>query len=68
MTRARSWWRRPGLLVLAGATVACYAVGYPVALVAGSPLGWVLVFAGGVLLLALAASAVRSLASSQRRG
>ncbi|GAA1236461.1 hypothetical protein [Oryzihumus leptocrescens] len=39
-------------LVLALATVLAYAVGYPLALVAGSPFGWVLVTLGGFLLLA----------------
>ncbi len=46
------WWRRRRLWALAGATAACYAVGYPLALVAGSPAGWLLVGLGGVLLLA----------------
>lgn len=33
------------------ATALAYAVGYPVALIGGSPIGWVLVMAGGLLLL-----------------
>ncbi|MGZ4687365.1 hypothetical protein [Oryzihumus sp.] len=38
--------------VLGVATVLAYAVGYPLALVVGSPFGWVLVTLGGFLLLA----------------
>ncbi|MEO7069379.1 MAG: hypothetical protein ABI131_02695 [Nostocoides sp.] len=33
------------------ATALAYAVGYPLALVGGSPIGWVLVALGGVLLM-----------------
>ncbi len=62
------WWRRRRLWALAGATAACYAVGYPLALVAGSPAGWLLVGLGGVLLLALGAAVVRGLAGAQQRG
>lgn len=59
--RNDGWWRSRRLWVLAGATAACYAIGYPVALVAGSPLGWLLVGLGGLLLLALGAAVVRAL-------
>ncbi len=59
--RGDAWWRSRRLWALAAATAACYAIGYPVALVAGSPLGWVLVGLGGVLLLALGAAVVRGL-------
>ena len=60
MTRA-GWWRSRRLWALAAATAGCYAIGYPVALVAGSPLGWLLVGLGGVLLLVLGATVVRAL-------
>jgi hypothetical protein len=39
--------------------VACYAIGYPVALIGHSALGWVLVFLGGPCLLALGVLTVR---------
>ena len=60
------WWRRRRLWALAAATATCYAVGYPVALVGGSPLGWLLVGLGGVLLLALGAAVVRGIAGAHR--
>jgi hypothetical protein len=44
---------------LAVASALCYAVGYPVALVADQPWGWVLVTLGGVLLAALVVVTVR---------
>lgn len=47
------------LWLLLAATVACYGIGYPVALWGHSSAGWVLVFLGGPLLLALGAFAVR---------
>lgn len=43
------------LAVLIVATALCYAVGYPVALIGNSNIGWVLVSIGGVLLVALVA-------------
>jgi hypothetical protein len=43
------------------ATVLCYAVGYPLALVGHSPVGWVLVFLGGPLLLTLGVLTIRHL-------
>jgi hypothetical protein len=48
-----------GILWLLGATVACYGVGYPVALLGHSNVGWVLVFLGGPFLLALGVTTVR---------
>ena len=39
--------------VLGVACLIAYAIGYPVAIVGGSPIGWVLVMLGGVLLFAL---------------
>ena len=45
--------------VLGLATVLAYAVGYPLALMVGSPFGWVLVTLGGVFLLALGVVTVR---------
>jgi hypothetical protein len=44
------------LLVL---TVLCYAIGYPVALAGHSFLGWVLVFLGGPLLIAVLVLVIR---------
>ena len=49
------------LLWLLAATVICYGVGYPVALLGHSNVGWVLVFLGGPLLLALGVLTVRRL-------
>ena len=46
-------------LVLGLATVLAYAVGYPLALVVGSPYGWVLVTVGGFLLLAFGVVTIR---------
>jgi hypothetical protein len=43
------------------ATVACYGIGYPLALWGHSNVGWVFVFLGGPLLLALGVLAVRTL-------
>lgn len=45
-------------LLLAG-TVACYAVGYPLALIGNSSIGWVFVTAGGPLLIALGFVTIR---------
>ena len=50
--------------VLGVATVLAYAVGYPVALVGGSPFGWVLVTLGGFLLLAFGVVTVRRIHGS----
>lgn len=44
---------------IALAAAACYAVGYPVALAADQPWGWILVTLGGVLLAALVVVTVR---------
>lgn len=46
-------------VVLGVFTVVAYAVGYPLALVAGSPFGWVLVSLGGVFLLTLGVVTIR---------
>ena len=59
--------RRSALPVLVAATVACYAIGYPLALVGGYGAGWVLVSLGGVLLLAVGVDVVRRVARSDRR-
>lgn len=53
--------RNRTLLILLAATGVCYAVGYPLALVAGSPVGWVLVTLGGPLLIAVGVVAIRRL-------
>lgn len=45
--------------VLAVAAGLCYVVGYPVALLAHSAVGWVFVTLGGVLLLALGVLTIR---------
>jgi hypothetical protein len=44
---------------LLGATLLCYAIGYPVALLGHSVVGWVLVFLGGPLLIALGVLVIR---------
>jgi hypothetical protein len=41
------------------ASALCYAIGYPVALVANQPWGWLLVTLGGVLLLWLGVVTIR---------
>lgn len=40
-------------IVLGVGALVAYAVGYPIAIVGGSAIGWALVSLGGVLLLAL---------------
>jgi hypothetical protein len=45
--------------VLAVAMVVCYAVGYPVAILGHSPIGWGFVMLGGVLLFLLILVTVR---------
>jgi hypothetical protein len=44
---------------LAVAMLVCYAVGYPVALVGHSPIGWGFVMLGGVLLFLLILVTIR---------
>lgn len=51
---------------LAAATLLCYGVGYPLALLGHSIAGWVLVFLGGPFLLALGAVTVRRLHRASR--
>lgn len=53
-----------GLII---AVLLCYGIGYPVALLAHSSLGWLLVGAGGLPLVALAAVTVRRIYLSDRR-
>jgi type VI protein secretion system component VasK len=53
-------------LRLGVASALCYAVGYPLALVADSPWGWLLVTLGGVLLAALVVVTVRRIDRSSR--
>ncbi len=55
--------RQQRLLLVA--TLLAYAVGYPVALVAHSSFGWVLVSLGGVLLLALGVVTIQRLHGSE---
>lgn len=47
------------LTILIIATALCYAVGYPLALVGKSNIGWVFVSAGGLMLVALVAVVIR---------
>ena len=56
-TRTRTLW------LLLAATVACYGVGYPLALWAHATAGWVLVFLGGPLLLTLGVLTVRRISA-----
>jgi hypothetical protein len=51
--------RRHPLTVLIAATVLCYAVGYPLALIGHSDIGWIFVFLGGPLLIAVLAVVIR---------
>lgn len=55
--------RRPPLdrrfRVVLSATVLCYVIGYPLALVGGSPVGWALVMLGGPLLIMLGILTIR---------
>lgn len=46
---------------LAALAVACYALGYSLALIAHQPIGWAFVIAGGPVLIALGVLAVRRL-------
>ena len=48
------------------ASALCYATGYPLALVADSPWGWLLVTLGGVLLAGLVVVTVRRIDRSSR--
>lgn len=52
---------RRTLWLLLAATLACYGIGYPLALWGHSAAGWVLVFLGGPLLLTLGVLTVRML-------
>lgn len=45
--------------ILAVAMVACYAVGYPVAIFGHSPIGWGFVMLGGVFLFVLLLITIR---------
>jgi hypothetical protein len=51
--------RRRRLLLVLAATALCYAIGYPLALVWHSAIGWVFVALGGPLLVLLAFLTVR---------
>ena len=60
MTGTRGDHRNNRLLaILIVATALCYAIGYPVALIGNSNIGWVLVSIGGLLLVALIAVVIR---------
>ena len=48
-------------MLLSLLTVLCYAVGYPLALIGHSPLGWVFVALGGPLLIATGVIVIRRL-------
>ena len=47
------------LWILGCATVLCYAIGYPLALLARSSVGWVFVTLGGPLLVAFVVVVIR---------
>jgi hypothetical protein len=47
------------LWILAAATLLCYAIGYPLALIGGSSVGWVFVTLGGPLLIAVLVLLIR---------
>ena len=48
-----------GLSILLAATALCYLIGYPLALVGHSPVGWIFVTLGGPLLIALGVVVIR---------
>jgi hypothetical protein len=48
-------------VVLGTAAVACYALGYPLAILGDSSVGWALVTLGGVFLLSLGVVTIRLL-------
>ena len=52
-------------IVLAAISALCYALGYPIALVANSPWGWLLVTLGGVVLVALLVVTIRRIDRSR---
>jgi hypothetical protein len=47
------------LWLLIAATALCYAIGYPLALIAGSNVGWIFVALGGPLLIAVLVLLIR---------
>lgn len=47
------------LVILIAATALCYLIGYPLALVGHSPVGWIFVTLGGPLLIALGVVVIR---------
>ena len=51
--------RQRGLVILLAATALCYLIGYPLALIGHSPIGWIFVTLGGPLLIALGVVVVR---------
>ncbi|MEO6821055.1 MAG: hypothetical protein ABI468_00700 [Candidatus Nanopelagicales bacterium] len=53
-------------VLLAAAMFASYAVGYPVAIVADSAIGWLLVMLGGVFLMLLVGVTVRRITAAPR--
>ena len=48
-----------GLAILLAATALCYLIGYPLALVGHSPVGWIFVTLGGPLLIAVGVVVIR---------
>lgn len=51
------------LVLLLSATALCYLIGYPLALVWHSNIGWALVFLGGPLLIGSGAAIIRVVTS-----
>jgi hypothetical protein len=47
------------LWLLIAATALCYAIGYPLAMIAGSDVGWIFVTLGGPLLIAVLVLLIR---------
>jgi len=52
---------RRGIVVLLAATVLCYLIGYPLALIGRSAVGWIFVSLGGPLLIALGVTVIRQI-------
>ncbi|MGH8889268.1 MAG: hypothetical protein ACRDV3_05825 [Acidothermaceae bacterium] len=67
MSSERSGRPTQAQIALGVATILCYAIGYPVAILAHSVIGWLFVTIGGVFLLALGVITVRRIDRVARR-
>jgi hypothetical protein len=60
--------RHRGQWLLLAATALCYLIGYPLALILHSDIGWIFVSLGGPLLIALGVVTVRRIHRSEPAG